>query len=623
MNDKLFELLSQSVSKSGIQKNTEELNRLEGNESNSNFKASTDFLLKVMQESGFEQVERITLPADGKTTYFDCIMPQAWDGLGRSFIRLEDESMTMEERMIADSDKDPFNAGIWGAPTPEGGVTCEVTDYRITGADAAALRGKLVLMDGYTQKQYRFISESGAAGVIISDSQGGEEYPDHCRWCNGIAFTGWYHTAEDKRIPIFSITPRRAEFLRKRLAQGSLTAHAEARSRIYDGEVYTLTGIIPGSSPEEITMIAHMYEPFLPDDSAGSAVICEIGRCLKSLIGQGKLPPLKKTLRIVLSMERYGFSQYFLDRERNSRTLTVFSFDSCCHFPGGKDLPRLKLRLSSIIQPSFLDFCLPYLIQTKLPELTFRLERGNLSDDTFCSDDWIGIPSLWPHSANMRYHHNSGPAFMAADWDQAADIVKIFGTVIAALATADADSFRKIAEKTQELAKADLAERIAVVKYDLKTGRLEDKRDAVEKIRFLAGKAAERLNSINRYCPGSVKPDDLKSLAAMADQAVAAIPPVSGEPELYGTRAKAAKLVVTRLVPGTLMSMAKVPYAERRRPPIEDLLYILLDGKRSLYQAMKIYEYENDMTFSEAQFAQIIDSLRYLEKYGYVSIREI
>ncbi len=65
MNDKLFELLSQTVSKSGIQKNTEELNRLEGNESNSNFKASTDFLLKVMQESGFEQVERIPLPADG------------------------------------------------------------------------------------------------------------------------------------------------------------------------------------------------------------------------------------------------------------------------------------------------------------------------------------------------------------------------------------------------------------------------------------------------------------------------------------------------------------------------------------------------------------------------------
>ena len=71
------------------------------------------------------------------------------------------------------------------------------------------------------------------------------------------------------------------------------------------------------------------------------------------------------------------------------------------------------------------------------------------------------------------------------------------------------------------------------------------------------------------------------------------------------------------------MSMAKVPYAERRRPAIDDLLYILLDGKRSLYQAMKIYEYENDMAFPEAQFTRIIDSLRYLEKYGYVSIREI
>ena len=81
--------------------------------------------------------------------------------------------------------------------------------------------------------------------------------------------------------------------------------------------------------------------------------------------------------------------------------------------------------------------------------------------------------------------------------------------------------------------------------------------------------------------------------------------------------------MVTRLVPGTLMSMAKVPYAERRRAAIEDLLYILLDGKRSLYEAVKMYEYENDTAYSEAQFAQIIDTLRYLEKYGYVSIREI
>ena len=621
MNDKLFAQMGKVISIDRIRKNTEEIHRLEGNESNSNFKASTDFALKMMNEAGFEQVERITLPADGKTIYFDCIMPPAWDSVGRSFVRLEDESLTMEERLIADSDQDPFNAGVWGAPTQEGGITCEIVDFRKTGAQAEAVRGKLVLLDGYSQSQYRFVSENGAAGVIISDSAGGEEYPDFCRWCNGIAYVGWYHTAEDRRIPIFSITPRRAAFLRDRLSLGKVTAHAEARTRIYDGEFYTLTGIIPGSSSSEITMVAHMYEPFLPDDSAGAAVICELCRSLKSLIAQGKYPPLKKTLRIVLSMERYGFSQYYLDRERNARTLTVFSFDSCCHFPGGKDLPRLKIRQSSIIRPSFMDWYLPGLFRTQLPEVTFLLERGNLSDDTFCSDDWIGIPSLWTHSANMRYHHNSGPMFMDADWNLAYDVARGMGTLIGTLATADAEEFRRIAAETAEMARAELAERFTAVLYEHRKGNLTC-RDAAEKIRFLAEKAAERLSSINRFSPDAVRPDDLRFLTELADQAVSGIRKISGGPELHGAMAEAAKLIVTRLQPGVLMSMARVPHKERQSCPFELMLYILLDGKRSLYDAMKIYEYEMDVTFADKDYLKNIDMLRYLEKYGYVQIRE-
>ena len=621
MNDSLFALLSRTVSKERIRQNTEEIHRLEGNESNSNFKASTDFAMKMMKEAGFEQVQRISLPADGKTTYFDCIMPPAWDSVGRSFVRLEDDSLTEKERLIADSDQDPFNAGVWGAPTPECGITCEIVDFRKTGADAEAVRGKLVLLDGYSQSQYRFVSKNGGAGVIISDSAGGEEYPDFCRWCNGIGYVGWYHTAEDRRIPIFSITPRRAAFLRDRLSRGKVTAHAEARTRIYEGEFYTLTGIMPGSSPEEITMVAHMYEPFLPDDSAGGAVICEICRSLKSLIGQGKLPPLKKTLRIVLSMELYGFSQYYLDRERNARTLTVFSFDSCCHFPGGKDLPRLKIRQSSIIRPSFMDWYLPGLFRAQLPEVTFLLERGSLSDDTFCSDDWIGIPSLWTHSANKRYHHNSGPMFMDADWDLAYDVARGMGTLIGTLATAGPAEFRRIAAETAEMARTELTERFAAVRYEHRKGKLTC-RDAAEKIRFLAGKAAERLSSINRFSPDAVRSDELKFLTELAAQAVSGIRKTSGGPELHGAMAEAAKLIVTRLEPGILVSMAKVPHRERRSFHIDSVLYMLLDGKRSLYDAMKIYEYEMDVAFTDKDYQKNIDMLRYLEKYGYVQIRE-
>ena len=622
MIEQLFALLEKTVSKDRIRQTTEELHRLEGNESNANFIRSTDYALRMMKEAGFEETRRIVLPADGRTTYFDCVTPRAWDSVERSFLRLEDDAMTMEERLIADTEKDPFAAGVWGAPTPEGGITCEVVDCPPGGGTPESVGGKLVLLDHTTLRFYRNVSQNGCAGVIISDSQGGEEFPDFCRWSNGISYTGWYHTAEDRRIPIFLITPRRAAFLRARLAKGPLTAHAESRTKIYDGEFYTLTGIIPGSSAEEITLVAHMYEPFLPDDSAGAAVICELCRSLKKLIAEGKLPPLKKTLRIVLSMELYGFSQFYLDSERNKRTLTVFSFDSCCHFPGGRDMPQLKVRLSNIVRPSFMDVCLPELYRRLLPEVTFIIERGNLSDDTFCTDDRIGIPSLWTHSGNHRYHHNFGPGFMDADWDLAYKETCLKGALIGALATGDGKVFRAFAEKTVALARQEIAERAAETKYQLKMNLLT-RRDAVEKIRFLARKAVNELESLDRYAPGTVTQAEKAQLTAAGEEALKGIPRVAGEPELYGFMAQAAKLIPARLVPGTLVSLARVPHGERHRVPMEMLVYMLLDGKRTLYEAMKLYEYEMDSRFDDSAYGARIDALRYLEKYGYVRLREL
>ncbi len=619
MKKKLFDLLGGKISRDFIIEHTEAIHRLEGNISYSNFKSSTDYCMEMMKEAGFEGIQRIVLPADGKTVYFDCVMPQAWETTGRSFLRLEDVAMSMKERMIADSDKDPFTTGIWSAPTPQGGLDCEIVDFRLLDPASPSIRGKLVLMDGFSAKQYRFISDLGAAGVIISDSKAGEEYPDHCRWSNGIGFTGWYHTRDDRRIPIFSITPRRADFLRQRLAKGKLMAHAEANTRIYDGEIYTLTGVISGKSKEEITLLAHMYEPFLPDDAAGGVVISEICRCLRELIAEGKLPELQKTLRIVLSMERYGFHEYFQNRERNKRTLAVFSFDSVCHLSGGNDKPQTKLRLSSMLMPSFMDLILPELFRKELPALRLITEKGNLSDDTFCSDDWIGIPSLWPHSGDMLYHHNAGSMFMNADWNLAFDITRIMGTLIGTLALGNETDYRRLALETLKLAKASFREQVVIVNASLKTGKLTA-RDAAAKLHFLGGQAIERVISINRFRKGTVKPGDIDVLLAMLDNARSAIK-VSGEAELRGSAKEAAKLVVRRLVPGTLMSLARIPHKERRSSSvIPDLLYILLDGKRSLYDAMKLYEYEMDQTFADEDFARYVEFLRYLEKYGYVAI---
>jgi hypothetical protein len=64
-----------------------------------------------------------------------------------------------------------------------------------------------------------------------------------------------------------------------------------------------------------------------------------------------------------------------------------------------------------------------------------------------------------------------------------------------------------------------------------------------------------------------------------------------------------------------------VPQPERQGCSLPDLLYLLLDGKRTLYDAAKLYEYEMDKRFTDADFAQFLVEIQYLERYGYVSIK--
>lgn len=600
------------------------IHALEGNCSYSNFDASTAYAAECMKESGFEKVERKALKSDGKNSYFDCIMPNAWEMKGRAFVRILDDSLTEEEQYIADTDKDPFNSGVWGCGTPEGGIYTDIVDDRVTAKEdpeGKSIEGKVVLMNDYSMARYKYLVLHKAAAVIISDSQCGDTYPQYCRWSNAIAFTGWYHTADDPRIPVFNISPAKAAFLRERLAGGVVKCHASTDARVYDGEIYTVSGIIPGKEEEEITFFAHMYEPFIPDDATGGMVIMELCQALKDAIAAGELPPLQKSLKIVLSMERYGFYEYFTEEEQVKKILSVISFDSVCHFVD-KGFPRLNLRLSSILAPSFISCLFEKFFKKYMKEDYVVTERNNLSDDTFCSDGDMKIPSLWLHTSTRRYHHNSGPGFMDADWDLAEKVTKIMGTMIGVLALSTEKEAKELSEKVRTYLVSDLEEKITRTLFDIRTNKIK-RTIGAEKIRFLATLAAGEFLSFNRYWKGLITEKDTEIFTDIGEVAVKTLAiPEDEKIVLHGMEKEADNLIVKRLIPGTLMSLKHVPAKERRSPfVIPDLLYMLFDGKRTLHEAMKLYSFEMENSFSEAETGKYIEFLRFLEKYGYVSIK--
>ena len=248
-------------------------------------------------------------------------------------------------------------------------------------------------------------------------------------------------------------------------------------------------------------------------------------------------------------------------------------------------------------------------------------QKGTLSDDTFCSDDRIRIPSYWPHSAlGKNFHHNTGSKFMDADWDKAVMIVRTMGALIGELATFQPDDFRKLQNRILKLAGQVLKEDIDTIRRTLKEGRLR-LQDAAMLIRFYGDLAVKRVLSLNRYASGAVTADAADGLLKQAEDAVGKLKEskcVLSDPEK-----QAAEMIVERLRPGTLMSLVHVPHPERRSwTVLPNLLYMLTDGKRTFLECLRLYEHETGSVVSQPSLIRIIDLICYLEKYGYVAIRK-
>ena len=341
MSKDLLKLCGDALDMSWVDKHSRAIYALERSSSNKDFLKSTDYVLEVMREAGFSQIERYAIPCDGVTTFDDCTMPLAWNRTGRSTL----EMVSPEKQLLADTDEEPVNAVIWSPPTPAGGVTAELKSLRsAVSEDYHEFAGKIVLWDDSPSAVKKLkLARAGALGIVAYVDSIYDSNPDDVRWMNGVGLRGWYYTKEDPQMWVFSITPRKGRALEERLAAGEkIELKAVMNTEVAPGEIYTVTGVIPGRSPEEHALIAHMYEPFIVDDATGTMLSIAIGKALKELSEQGRIAPLEKSLRVVFSMERYGFTEFFCNRERSGKIISMFSMDSVCHTTYKTTLPQLR-----------------------------------------------------------------------------------------------------------------------------------------------------------------------------------------------------------------------------------------------------------------------------------------
>jgi len=582
-----------------IQKNTQTLYALEKRCSYPDYEKSTRFCMDMLRQCGFEQVERIAHKADGKTAACDLIMPEAWELCKRSFLEIVSPAVPEYDKLLADTDLNCVAATIWSAPTPAGGVTAEVVDYDGLDEKNPDVAGKIVL---FTQAKtfgdiYTKLIACGALAIVISKFTAEIDEPDELYWFNGLGNFGWYRSADDGKLPVFSISPIKARMLKNLLKKEKVVLHGEMNTRLYEGEIYTVTGVIPGESSEEYALLAHMYEPFPGDDALGAALAAEIG----SVLRDSKQKP-RKTLRAVLSMELFGFAAYMMENERYKNIVAALSLDGFTH----RCSPDISFRLSPVSSPFFGDFFYKENCMKHLPDVPWSEQDGSLSDDTFGGDCFMQIPTNWLYNQSGVYHHNTGSGFLP-DWVLVKERFPMLADTVLQLIS------RKEFPDYSRVALDDCHKQIREIMQcpDLTS------REKAFRINVMVQYNIQRLESVRKFAEYEF---DRQQFYDLRDQTLAALP--QEDEELSAIDRQLAGIVVERFEPGCPSSLAKIPAGERRSfaSPGGRMFFALCDNRKTVLEILLTCEAVFKRRNSTRGREILLEHLKYLEKYGYIKL---
>ncbi len=650
MYQKILETIEQEIDLENLKRTSNQINNYERSFSYRGFHKSASFCFNKFRESGISEAKKISLPSDGKTAYLDHIMPEAWEIQDASLKLVEPE---VPEPILADHKKELLCVANRCARTPKNGIIAEVVtkEEMKNGAD---IKGRVVFIQDAHPKTIRpEVIERKGIGIISSYSEGYLDLPDGTWWINGWGGgPGWYHTKEDKKIFCFSLTPRKGNYLAELLRRGRVRVKALVKSKIYDGSIDTINALLPGQKDEEILLLAHLYEPFLNDDAIGGAALIEIARLLSNLIKDGKLSPLKRGIRFLISQERYGFAQFFQEKERREKILAAINMDaiSCDYRKTGKPI---NVRINSASCPFFGDLLLQNMVKRALSSYPYRIERGNFSDDTFMADNTIGIPVNWLWIDPGKYHHNSSDSFdVITDWNLSKRIIALVATYAYFLASMGKKEITYLKSLLLIEAKINILEEGEGLINNIAENKI-DREEAIGKLNFLSSWQKEGLISLKRLNPQEKTKDLEEEIEKTTEEEKLQCglcrgriyptrgldKPVLGSPvlntgqesspyrgnsytiELTRRERIAENIIIERKGVGFPFSLVRVPFEKRRnKPEAADEALNWADGKRDLLEIFRLLNYELGEKLSENKITDLIRYFGFLDRYGYIKV---
>ena len=417
-------------------------------------------IVERLKKSDISDARIIDLPADGRTSVGGWVMPKAWD-VKAATLTVVDPSVSRP--VLADYRKSPMTLMLWSPPTPPRGVTAEVVLVKDPATHRGNLRGKLVLPATPGRSLMTHIQQlarRGAAGFIsdfVVPDPGVKEGPylDDASQYGNYVNPCW---DAGRRLPAFSITPRRGRMLRELIARhGKVRVNACVASRLYDGRIPLVSAALPGVDEREILLTGHMDEPGASDNASGVAVSMEILRALAAWVKK-RGRPLRHTVRIMFSGEVRGIQGYLNLHGHHAPVIAGLNLDmvGASH---RKARSSLYIESARPFSPSFLDALLGELVrkEAKRPPLfRYRHHRAVVVDDCQFAALPFAAPMCFVGQPHERTYHTSLDTPDVLSAAHMKRIGRMACETVRFVADADGEEISALAHRTCARAAADV-----------------------------------------------------------------------------------------------------------------------------------------------------------------------
>lgn len=316
-------------------------------------------------------------------------------------------------RRLVDYRRNPWQVVQWSTSTPAEGMTCPLVTLdskeECDRIPPGGLLGKMVLTRLGREAGFEFFKK-GAAGLIYDLPVRG--LPAATSW----AKFSWGSIKIDEasgRLVGLSISAREGDELRRLIRErGPVTLHVRANVRRYVGSHDVVSGLIAGEGEpqEELWSVAHSAEPGAVDNASGVAVSIEIARAICRLVAEKRLPPPRRTIRLLASYECYGFFNYLENRMLPRTPMAGVCVDGvgvkpalCSRMLTWHETIPMSAGFVNDVGAAFVRAAL----HTGNPGYRFALGPFVSTLDTLLGDPEYGFPCPWISNSPFRGYHSS------------------------------------------------------------------------------------------------------------------------------------------------------------------------------------------------------------------------